>query len=130
VKKRVEFWVSESGVCLLEGWARSGLCDWKIAKKMGIKVGELRRLAAEHDVIGNAISKGKEVVDLEVEGALLKKALTGDVRACSYWLKNRMGGVWRDKGKEGSAVDNGGVDVDGEIDVLLDGAVESRETGG
>ena len=73
--------------------------------------------------ISTALKKGKEVVDIEVENALLKRALgytitvveqkvdkfgdvhdlkkdvhiPGDTTAQSFWLKNRKPDKWRDK---------------------------------
>ena len=42
-------------------------------------------------------SKGKEVVDFQVENALLQSALDGNTTAQIFWLKNRMKDKWRDK---------------------------------
>ena len=38
-----------------------------------------------------------DVIDDEVEEALLAKARSGDVTAMIFWLKNRRYNVWRDK---------------------------------
>ena len=38
-----------------------------------------------------------EVVDFEVENALLKNALDGNVTAQIFWLKNRKKNQWREK---------------------------------
>ena len=40
--------------------------------------------------IDEALKKGKDVVDYAVQGALLKKALSGDTMAIMYWLNNRQ----------------------------------------
>ena len=50
--------------------------------------------------ISEALKKGKDVVDFEVEKALLKKAMAGDVTAAIFWLKNRKSSKWRDKPSE------------------------------
>lgn len=47
--------------------------------------------------ICEALKKGKEVVDFEVENALLQTALSGNVTAQIFWLKNRKPDKWRDK---------------------------------
>jgi len=47
--------------------------------------------------ISNALKKGREVVDFEVENALLKNALSGNVTAQIFWLKNRKKDQWREK---------------------------------
>lgn len=100
VKTAFEFWLSEEGLCLLAGWARNGSMHREIAKKMGVSGKALSKLKEEYRGIGEALRKSREVIDMEVEEALLKKALSGDVRACSYWLKNRRGDVWKDRPKD------------------------------
>ena len=41
--------------------------------------------------------KSLEVVDYEVENALLKNALDGNITAQIFWLKNRKPKQWKDK---------------------------------
>ena len=43
---------------------------------------------------------GKEVVDYQVENALLSAALEGNTTAQIFWLKNRRPDKWRDKPEE------------------------------
>lgn len=59
----------------LEGWAREGLTDEMIAKKIGIRRETLYAWMKQFPNISNAIKKGKAPVDFQVENALLKKAL-------------------------------------------------------
>ena len=73
-KGKFQRWLEPDGLILLEGWARDGLTDEQIANKMGINVATLYRYKQSYCEICNALKKGKEVVDLEVENALLKKA--------------------------------------------------------
>ena len=40
---------------------------------------------------------GKEIVDYQVENALLKNALDGNVTAQIYWLNNRRPKQWKNK---------------------------------
>lgn len=60
---------------LLEGYAREGLTDEQIALKMGIGTSTYYRWQDEHREIKEAIKKGKAPVDIQVENALLKRAL-------------------------------------------------------
>ena len=69
-KGKYEYWITPEGLTLIEGWARDGF---------------------------NALKKGKEVVDFEVENALFKNAINGDTTAQIFWLKNRRPDKWRDK---------------------------------
>ena len=51
----------------------------------------------EHPELSEHLKKGKEVVDYEVENALLKNALSGNITAQIFWLKNRKPKQWKDK---------------------------------
>lgn len=99
-KGKYEYWLSEEGLTLLEGWARDGLTDEQIAANAGIAPSTLYAWKKDHREISEALKKGKEVVDYEVENALLTKALIGDTTAQIFWLKNRRPDKWRDKPAE------------------------------
>lgn len=60
---------------LVEGWARNGLTDEQIAKNLGIGLTTFYKYKKEHSELSEALKKGKEVIDFEVENALLKRAL-------------------------------------------------------
>lgn len=120
---KFEYWLTVDGLTLLEGWARDGLVDEQIAHNMGIATGTLYDWKKKFSEISDALKKGKEIVDIQVENALLKRALgyeydeqrieksdkdgtkiiqtvkhvPGDVTAQIYWLKNRRPDKWRDK---------------------------------
>lgn len=65
----------EDKLLLLEAWARDGLTDEEIASRIGINVRSLYNWKNKDVRIFQALKKGKEVVDVEVENALRKKAL-------------------------------------------------------
>ena len=71
-------WLEEDNLILLKGWARDGLTDKQLAKNMGIAVGTLYEWKKKYHDIADALKKGKEVVDREVENAMLKRALGYD----------------------------------------------------
>lgn len=73
-KGKYQEWLTPEGLTLLEGWARSGLTDEQLAAKMGCSCSTLYEWKKNHSEISEALKKGKEVVDIEVENALLKKA--------------------------------------------------------
>ena len=73
-------WLTPDGLLLLEGWARDGLTDEQIARKIGINPATLYKWLDKYGEIGKAIKKGKAPVDIEVENALLKKALGFSVK--------------------------------------------------
>lgn len=96
-KGKYEYWRTTDGLILLQGWARYGLTDEQIAHNIGIRRTTLYDWKNKYLDINDALKKGKEIVDYEVENALLKRAKQGDVTAQIFWLKNRRPEKWRDK---------------------------------
>lgn len=108
---------------LIEGWARDGLTDEQIAKNLGIGKNTFYQYKKEHQDFSDSLKRGKEIVDYEVENALLKKALgytitlkkekvtkdgdvvkikeevhvPADTTAQIYWLNNRKPKQWKNK---------------------------------
>ena len=118
-KGKINEWLKKDKLILLEGWARDGLTDEQIAKNIGISRASLYEWKKKEIDISDALKKGKEVIDFEVENALLKRALgyeyeeetyengiltkkvkkhvPPDTTAQIFWLKNRQVKKWRDK---------------------------------
>lgn len=94
---KVDEWLEPDKLTLLEGWARDGLTNEQIANNIGINVKTLYDWKKKQSNICNSLKKGREIVDFEVENALLKNALDGNVTAQIFWLKNRKKNQWRDK---------------------------------
>lgn len=59
---------------LLQAWARDGYKDADIARKIGITAPTLWEWKQKHEEIANALKRGKEPVDVEVENKLLESA--------------------------------------------------------
>lgn len=106
---KFEYWLTEDGLTLLEGWARDGLTDEQLAEKMSIGIRTLYDWKIRYPQISQALKKGKEIVDFEVENALLKSAIDGNTTAQIFWLKNRRPDRWRDKPPE---VSGAGLEAD------------------
>lgn len=126
-KGKYRDWITEEGLLLIEGWARDGLTDEQIAHNIGIRRETLCVWKNKYPNISNALKKGKEVVDRQVENALLKRALgyeyeevktyveidghgrekkrkeitkkiiAPDTTAQIFWLRNRKGKVWSNR---------------------------------
>lgn len=122
-KGKYQEWLTQDGITRLEAWARDGLTDEQLAAKIGITATTLYDWKNKYPVISEALKRGKEVVDVEVENALLKRAMgfeytetrtetaddgtvktivmqktmLPDTTAQIFWLKNRRPAVWRDK---------------------------------
>lgn len=60
---------------MIEGWARDGLTDEQIAANVGVAYSTLRTWRDKYSALSAALKKGKEVIDRQVENALLKRAL-------------------------------------------------------
>jgi hypothetical protein len=114
--------LKEDGLLIkVEGWARDGLTNDQIAENIGIAVKTLYEWQKKYSEFRDVLKRGKEVIDRQVENALLKTALgfeyeeetvtnKGDVvtvrkvqhpntTALIFWLKNRKPEQWRDKPK-------------------------------
>lgn len=68
-------WLEADNLIRLEGWARNGLTDEMIAHNIGITTTTLYDWKKKYPQFAEAVKRGKEVVDIMVENALLKSAL-------------------------------------------------------
>lgn len=122
-KGKYQEWLEPEGLLKIEGWARDGLTDEQIAHNMGISPSTLYEWKNAYSEFSESLKRGKEVVDRQVENALLKRALgyeyeevsekyelgilterkvtkkqvVPDTTAQIFWLKNRKPADWRDK---------------------------------
>lgn len=60
---------------LAEGYAREGMNDKNIARKLGISRDTLYEYIKKYPDFSDSLKKGKAPVDFEVENALLKRAI-------------------------------------------------------
>lgn len=70
-KGKYEKWLEKDNLTRLKAWARDGLKDTQIAKNMGISVGTLYAWKNKYPKINEALKKGKEIVDAEIEDNLI-----------------------------------------------------------
>ncbi len=122
-KGKYEYWLTPEGLLKLEGWARDGLTDEQIAVNIGISRSTLNAWKDKYSDISDTLKRGKDVVDRQVENALLRRALgyeyeevkekfegnvmtertvtkkevIPDVTAQIFWLKNRKRETWADR---------------------------------
>lgn len=94
---KINEWLEDDKLILLGGWARDGLTNEQIANNIGINVKTLYEWKNKESKISNVLKRNREVVDFEVENALLKNAMEGNVTAQIFWLKNRKKDRWREK---------------------------------
>ena len=67
-------WLTPDGLMLLTAWARDGLSDEQIARKIGISRSTLSAWKVSYSDISDAFARGTAPVDVEVENALHKLA--------------------------------------------------------
>lgn len=87
-------WLTEDGLLLVQCWKRDGLTDVQIAERMGISESYLRKMRREHPEFNEAIQRGREVIDYQVENALLKLALgfeTKEIKTIVNGLPDKNG---------------------------------------
>jgi transposase-like protein len=128
-KGKFERWLAPDGLLLISAWARDGLTDKEIAAKIGVNKSTFYEWRNKFPDFLDSLKKGKEIIDAEVENALLKNALgywyeetrqtletlngktrtktetvkkyaPPNVTAEIFWLKNRKPADWRDRNKE------------------------------
>lgn len=115
---KYEKWLKKEELILIQSWARDGITEENIAKKMGVSYSTLRVWKDKFPALSAALKNGKEVIDAAVESALLKQALDGNLGAICFWLKNRKPDKWRDKPPEQTGEQKKGV-------IILNDAGES-----
>lgn len=117
---------SKDNLIRIAAWARDGLTEDQIAKNLGVSYMTFRRAKADPEYgeqISKALIQTKDVVDMEVENMLYKRAMgyqydevkeeyegglltkrtvtkktvIPDTMAQIFWLKNRRPDKWRDR---------------------------------
>lgn len=124
--KLVKATFTEDNLIRIAAWTRDGLTEGQIAKNLGIHPNSFSRAKKDKEYgpkIEEALKKTRDVVDMEVENMLLKRAkgysydevkeewemgvlvkrtvtkkfIPPDVAAQIFWLKNRKQDIWRDR---------------------------------
>ena len=72
---KVDFWLTEEGLTLIRGWARGTFSKSEIADKMGVALSTLNTWCEKYEEIDVAVKTSREIVDYQVENAVLKAAL-------------------------------------------------------
>lgn len=80
----------------IESWAGQGLTREEIAVRLGINKATLHRYMNDHAELRDSLKEGDEEIVANIEGALIKKALAGDVTAMIFALKNKAPRKWRE----------------------------------
>lgn len=154
----VDDWLTEEGLLLLESWSRDGYTMVDIANKIGVNKDVFLRWKDLYPEIRKAVSKGKELVDYQVENALLKSALgyktkevkvtttmrygkvvetikevvdkeiAPNVSAIQMWLYNRNKDKWKNMNNSKSMFDE--MEEDSSIEITVTRANKNETTNG
>lgn len=123
-KGKYQEWLEPEGLLKIEGWARDGLTDEQIARNMGINPATLYEWKKKYPKIAESLKRSKDVADRQVENALFENAISGNITAQIFWLKNRKPDKWRDKQEyeDRTAIDK----LDGILKELRDNAAKQK----
>ena len=154
----VDDWLTDDGLLLLESWARDGYTMMDISNKIGIDNDVFLRWKDRYPEIREAVSKGKELVDYQVENALLKSALgyktqevkvtttmrygkvvetvkevldkevAPNVSAIQMWLYNRQKDKWKNMNAAKNVFDD--LEEDTSIEITVTRANKDETTNG
>ena len=70
-KGKYKKWLEPDNLTKLRSWARDGLTNEQIAKKVGVKRQTFQRWLSTYSDMSDALKKGKEIVDAEIEDSLI-----------------------------------------------------------
>ena len=124
---------------VVAGLRRRGFTLQEVAQTIGKSVRTLGRWSRQYPEMRAALKEGVDASDARVESSLFDKALSGDVTACIFWLKNRRPDAWRDKaniehtGKDGGPIaiqDAADADLIAEAEAILAAACAPRRDNG
>lgn len=89
-ESKVDYWLTDDGLILIEAWARDGYLLDDIAQRMGIERQTLYTWRKKYPEIARALNTGKELIDYKVENALLKAALGYTTKEIKVTLGKKM----------------------------------------
>ena len=74
-ESKVDYWLTDDGLELIKSWSRDTFSKAEIAKRMDVNVNTLLKWQKQYEEINEAINVTRELVDYQVENAVLKAAL-------------------------------------------------------
>lgn len=90
-------WLTEESLAKIKEWGKAGLTMEQIAQNMGIQRMTLYNWMHKYPKLEEQLKISKEEADMNVENALYKAAINGNVTAQIFWLKNRKREEWGEK---------------------------------
>ena len=84
VQAKYKKWLEKDNLIKLRSWARDGLTDEQISHNMGINVSTLYTWKNKYSELKEALKKGKEVVDAEIEESLISTMMKHTITTVTY----------------------------------------------
>lgn len=72
---KVDYWLTDDGLELIKNWSRNTFTKSEIADRMGVNLNTLLKWQKQYVEINEAMNVTREIVDFQVENAVLKAAL-------------------------------------------------------
>lgn len=95
----------------IKDWCRNGATDEEIYKQLGISKNSFYEYKKTHNDFNDALKHTRAYCDSKIENALYKAAMSGNVAAMIFWLKNRRGKKWRERPEEENGDNDNGVAI-------------------
>lgn len=92
-KGKYHEWLQPEKLMLMRKWRRDGLTIEQVAQSVGVNQDTIYTWIKRFPEIAEALKNGKEEANAIIENKLFQKALTGNMTAIIFYLKNN----WRDK---------------------------------
>ena len=83
-KAEYKKWQEPDNLIKLQGWARDGLTNEQIAQKIGVRRETISVWCSKYSNIANALKKGKEVIDYEIENSLISTMKKHKIKTTTY----------------------------------------------
>ncbi|NRO47710.1 hypothetical protein IMAU30132_00060 [Lactobacillus helveticus] len=77
-------WLEPDNLIKLQGWARDGLTNEQIAQKIGVSRQTISVWCSKYRDIADALKKGKEVIDYEIENSLISTMKKHTITTTQY----------------------------------------------
>ena len=106
----------------IKDWVRNGATDEEVAQRLGISRSTFCEYKNGFSEFSDTLKETKEIVDSQVENALLQNALKGNITAQIFWLKNRRPDKWREKLSPDKENDRLKIVVENKLENLSEGA--------
>lgn len=117
--RKFDKWVTPEGLAKVEAWRRDGCSVEEVARRIGVNRDTVRAWGKRFPEFAEAMRRGADDFDDEVEAALMRAAIGYDyeeealdkegfvhkvkkhqpanITAMIFWLKNRRPEQWREK---------------------------------